>query len=390
MSWLMSDEPFFPKWSFVDQFRVRSAYGASGVQPGATSALVTFTATTLNVPGQLGTISGTDTPALRANSLGNNDLKPETSAEFEGGVDAHLFNNKLNLELTYFSKQTQDALISQPIAPSAGPSSTTVLRNLGSIKNAGVEAVVSSTLIDRRAFSWDVTLSGSHISNKIVSLGYDANGNPNKTVGTGANRDSVSVSVNGWFYRPYTYTDDNGDGLLTAAEVHVAADFAYWGYSLPRDIFSIQNGFDLLNRKLRVNALFDYKGGFSLLNNTANIQCAQSNSCPGASRLDATLAQQAANIANRNSNPSSAAGFLENGQYWRFRELSGTLILPSRVAAGLRARDVSLTVAGRNLALWTNYGGPDPESNWGTGDIQQTYSTSGQRRYITARLTLHY
>jgi TonB-linked SusC/RagA family outer membrane protein len=390
MSWLMSDEPFFPKWSFINQFRVRSAYGASGVQPGATAALVTFTAATLNVPGQLGTTSGTDTPALRANSLGNRDLKPETSAEFEGGIDSHMLNNKLNLELTYFSKQTRDALISQPIAPSAGPSSTTVLRNLGSIKNSGVEAVLSATLVDRREFSWDMTLSGSHLSNKIVSLGYDANGLPNKTVGTGANRDSVSVSVNGWFYRPYTFNDDNGDGLLTAAEVHVAADFAYWGYSLPRDIFSFQNGFDLLNRKLRINALFDYKGGFSLLNNTANIQSAQSNSSPGASKLDATLAEQAANIANRNSNPSSAAGFLESGQYWRFRELSGTLILPSRLAAGVRARDVSLTVAGRNLKLWSTYGGPDPESNWGTGDIQQTYSTSGQRRYVTARITLHY
>jgi hypothetical protein len=70
--------------------------------------------------------------------------------------------------------------------------------------------------------------------------------------------------------------------------------------------------------------------------------------------------------------------------------LSGTLILPSRLAAGLRARDVSLTVAGRNLALWSTYGGPDPEANYGTGDIQTTYSTSGQRRYITARVTLHY
>src|SRR4029079_13989727 len=138
----------------------------------------------------------------------------------------------------------------------------------GSIKNAGVEAVVSATLVDRRALGWDMTLSGSHLSNKIVSLGYDANGLPNKTVGTGANRDSVSVSVNGWFYRPYTFNDDNGaglltasevtfnddngDGLLTASEVHVAADFAYWGYSVPRDIVSIQNGFDLLNRKLRI------------------------------------------------------------------------------------------------------------------------------------------
>jgi TonB-linked SusC/RagA family outer membrane protein len=391
MSWVVSDESFFPHWQSINQFRIRTAYGASGVQPGSTQSLVTYTATSVSVPtANLGGVSGTDTPALRASSLGNPNLKPETSAEFEGGVDVRMFSNRSNLELTYFSKQTRDALISQPIAPSAGPSSITVLRNLGSIKNAGIEAVLNTTILDRRMLGWDITLSGSHITNKVVSLGFDANGVPNKTVGTGSTRDSVSTSVNGWFYRPYTFNDDNGDGLLVPSEVHVAANFAYYGYSLPRDILSIQNGFDLFNRKLRINALFDYKGGYSLLNNTANIQCAQSNSCPGASRLDATLAQQAANIANRNSNPSSAVGFLESGQYWRFRELSGTLALPARVAAGLRARDVALTVAGRNLHLWTKYTGPDPESNWGTGDVQQTYATSGQRRYVTARVTLHY
>jgi TonB-linked SusC/RagA family outer membrane protein len=390
LSWLLSDESFFPSWSFVNQFRIRSAYGASGVQPGSTSALITYNATTLNVSGNPGTITGSDTPGLRASSLGNKDLKPETSAEFEGGIDTRLFSNKINVELTYFSKQTHDALISQPIAPSAAPSATTVLRNLGSIKNAGVEAVLSATILDRRALGWDVTLSGSHLSNKVVTLGNDANGLPNKTVGTGATRDSVGLPVNGWFYRAYTFNDDNGDGYLTAAEVHVASDFSYWGYSLPRDIVSVQNGFDLLNKKLRINTLFDYKGGFSLLDQTSSIQCAQSNSCPGASKLDATLAQQAANIANRNSNPSSALGFLENGQYWRFRELSATVQLPSQFASRVRARDIALTLAGRNLALWTKYSGPDPESNWGTGDVQQTYSTSGQRRYITARLTLHY
>jgi hypothetical protein len=200
----------------------------------------------------------------------------------------------------------------------------------------------------------------------------------------------VGVSVRGWYYRPYTYKDENGDGLLTASEVHVATEFAYWGYSLPRDIVSVQNGVELFNKMLRINALFDYKGGYSLLNQTASIQCAQSNSCPGASKLDATLAEQAANIANRNSNPSSAVGFLESGQYWRFRELAGTLVLPSRLTSRLRARDMAITVAGRNLALWSKYTGPDPEANWGTGDVQQTYATSGQRRYITARVTFHY
>ena len=47
LSWIMSDEAFFPKWSFVNPFRLRSAYGQSGVQPGSTDALRTFSATTV-------------------------------------------------------------------------------------------------------------------------------------------------------------------------------------------------------------------------------------------------------------------------------------------------------------------------------------------------------
>ena len=51
-----------------------------------------------------------------------------------------------------------------------------MLKNLGSVKNAGIEATIQTTLIDTRRLSWDVTLSGSHGSNKLVSLGRDATG----------------------------------------------------------------------------------------------------------------------------------------------------------------------------------------------------------------------
>jgi hypothetical protein len=196
--------------------------------------------------------------------------------------------------------------------------------------------------------------------------------------------------VRGWHFRPYTFNDANGDGLLLPSEVQVSPTFSYYGYSQPRDILSIQSGFDLLQRRLRINAMFDYKGGYKLLNQTANIQCAQSNSCPGASKPDATLAEQAANIATRNSNPSTALGFLQDGAYWRFRELSGTWTLPRRLISAARAADASLTLAARNLALWTDYTGPDPEANYSQTDVQNTYSTSGQRTYFTLRVNLHY
>jgi hypothetical protein len=390
LSWQVSDEPFFPQTSFLNQLRLRMAYGASGVQPGSTAALVTFSATSLNLPTTLSATSGTDTPGLRANSLGNADLKPETSAEFEGGFDLRLLKNRANLELTYYSKQTHDALVSQPIAPSAAPSNTTVLRNLGSVKNAGVEATLTTTLLDRRNFGWDMSVSASHLANKVVSLGYDASGNPNKTVGTGASRDSVSTSVNGVFYRPYTYHDDNGDGYLSVNEVHVDSIFQYWGYNIPRDIASVQSAVELFARKLRINLQFDYKGGGLLLDQTSNIQCAQSNSCPGASNVNASLVEQARNIATRNANPTTAVGFVYPNQFWRFREASATWTLPTRFTALARAQNAQLTFASRNLHLWTKYKGPDPEGTYTDADTPSSYSTSGQRTYFTFHLTLRY
>src|SRR6185503_5952101 len=116
---------FFPQINFLNQFRVRAAYGASGVQPRSTDAFVTYTAPTVSV-------NGADTPGLRASSLGNPDLKPERTTEFEGGFDVRVFNNRANIELTYYSKKTRDALFNVPVPPSSAASANSVLRNFAS------------------------------------------------------------------------------------------------------------------------------------------------------------------------------------------------------------------------------------------------------------------
>src|SRR6185436_3976456 len=118
----------------------------------------------------------------------------------------------------------------QNIAPSAGPASTTVLRNLGSVKNAGVEGTIHATLFDTRRFGWDVMLAGSHTSNKLVSLGLDAAGLPNRTIGTGSLRDSVGLPINAYTYRAFKYTDANNDHFITPNEITVDANFSFTGY----------------------------------------------------------------------------------------------------------------------------------------------------------------
>jgi TonB-linked SusC/RagA family outer membrane protein len=400
LSWILSDEPFFPKLGWLDQFRLRSAYGASGVQPGATAALVTFASTAVNQPVIAVSATGADTPGLRASALGNPNLKPELSAEFEGGFEARVLNNRVNLELTYYSKQTRDALISQNIAPSAGPASTTVLRNLGSVKNAGIEATIHATLVDSRRFGWDVMLAGSHGSNKLVSLGLDAAGLPNKTIGTGSLRDSVGLPINAYTYRAFKYNDANKDGYITTSEVTVDPNFSFTGYSQPRDVASISNGFDLFSRKVRVNALFDYKGGGLLVNTNLAFQCANTpRSCEDVSALNSPLDRQARAIAMNGPFPAgqftTAVGYTETLQYWRFREVSATVTLPQQAASWVRAERAAITFAGRNLHTWTSFRGIDVEENGipifaFSNDVQNTTFSMGPRRYFTVKATLNY
>ena len=160
VSWLMSDESFFPKFSWLDQFRARTAYGTSGNQPGLTSAFKTYAPVTSS-------ISGTDTQGLIGLQSGNPDIKPERTAEFEAGFDARV-KSRVSLELTYFKKKTTDAIVLAPIAASSGSPSLFNVVNAGSLQNTGLEAVITTQLADRKAFAWDVTVTASHGSNKVL------------------------------------------------------------------------------------------------------------------------------------------------------------------------------------------------------------------------------
>jgi len=85
------------------------------------------------------------------------------------------------------------------------------------------------------------------------------------------------------------------------------------------------------------------------------------------------LETQAAIVALRNYN--TAAGFVENADFTKLREVSVTVGLPQRFAAKVRTKELSLTLAGRNLKTWTKYTGLDPELN-----------SSGQTNFTTAEL----
>ena len=384
LSWVMSDESFFPTRDWFNYFRPRISFGASGVQPGPNDAARTY-ATVLT------SIAGGDIGGLRSNLLGNNKLKPERSTEIETGFDARFFNSRVNLEMTYYNKMSKDALIDQTLAPSGGTSNNTIKANLGSVKNYGFEALVNAQVLTRSLVAWDVTFSGAHNTNKLVTLGKDPTGKDiPPIIGTTISQ-KAGYPLNSYWTRPYKWSDANNDGIITPSEVAIGDTAVFQGYSQPRLEISITNGLDLFNRRVRITALVDHKSGFRVLNSEQQFLCQQSVSCKDISSENVPLWRQARAVANRFTPVQTSNGFIEENSFTRIRELSAAYNVPESFAKKyMRARGASLNFGVRNIAVFTDWTGVDPEQNYGQGDTQQTLLTAGPPRFYTMRLSLSY
>jgi hypothetical protein len=307
------------------------------------------------------------------------------------------YHNRLNLEATYFSKQTRDALIQVPLAPSTTSPTLNPFRNIGSTKNAGIEGQLTAQVVNLKRFGWDLTLTGSHLANKVVDLGIDPLTNKPRVIGTGQTRQVVGKPISGQWFHPYTWADDNNDHVIQVGEVHVDSSFQYFGYSFPRDLFAVSSGFSFLNNMVRVSAQFDYKGGYGLFDTSNEFNCNQAPfACRENQDASTPLWMQARNVAQNYGSVigtqtfKSQQGYLVNGEYWKFRELAVVLTAPKSVASRLRASDASLQLAARNLHWWGPYTGVDPESNQNTGDVQFDFLQASPPTYFTMRLNLHY
>jgi TonB-linked SusC/RagA family outer membrane protein len=384
-SYIVSDEAFFPKVPGLSQLRLRATYGAAGTQPGPNDATRYYASTTANV-------DRADLPAVVISGVGNANLKPERASEFEGGFDAKLLDSRVNLEVTYYSKLTKDALISRVLPPSAGVA-TSRFENLGSVKNAGLEGLINAQIVNSRAFGWDATFAASSNDNKLVDLGSVP-----PIIGTLISQ-KAGYPLNGYWQRPIkSYADLNGDGIISYVpgcaaakncEVVVGDTAEFRGTSIPKYEMTLNNGFDLFNRAVRITTLFDYKGGFLGDNDTDRIRCQSRLNCREESDKSAPLFLQARAVALRDDPSRTQDGFIEDGSFVRFRELSVTYAAPTNIATRVfRADAASLSFAARNLHVWTKYTGVDPEASYGSGNVQNDFQTAAPPTYFTLRLNL--
>ena len=376
LSWVISEEGFFPKSRFLNQLRLRTAFGQSGTSPGANDALPFYAATSAN-------INDLATPALIFSAVGNPNLKPERATEIEGGVDIDMLDNRVSIALTGYNKKTRDALISRTLPPSAGVSASR-FENLGSVRNSGFEASIRGQLLQTSRVGFDATLNYSKNNNKLLDLG----GVP--PIGAELRQVEGYPLFGVWAREILSFTDINGDGIIAANEVVVSDSIRYLGKSSPPVELTFSPGLDLFDHLVRVTASINHKSGFLLKNSSERIRCQTNNNCRGANDINAPLAEQARTIALREHPSRTQAGFWDKGDFTKLREVAITFNAP-RSWSGRRglfgAERLSLTLSGRNLKTWTKFSGVDPEEVAGAeGNVQDPFQASPPPTFYSMRL----
>ena len=184
----------------IDFLKVRASYGTSATYPGGYPI-----ASTLSLDTKDFKVDGVEVITNTTGSqLGNTGLKPELLAELEFGLEANLFDNRLSAEISYFNRNTTDLIITQPLDPSTGYTSTRT--NIGEISATGWEIDLNADWIRGDKFNWNTSVNYTtnqaivedlgQNTDQIVYAGFSTRGNAaipglplTSMIGTSVSRD---------------------------------------------------------------------------------------------------------------------------------------------------------------------------------------------------------
>ena len=399
LAWVISEEDFF-NVSWIDEMKLRTAWGRAGNAPSPFSADRTYSAGRAVIGDQA-------VNRISPSAYGNPNLKAETGDEIELGFESSILGGKVGLDFTFYNKTTRDALISVSDPPSSGWTGSHLI-NVGEINNKGIELAITSTPVRRQNVVWDVIASISTNSNKLVSFGKDAQGNPTLTESRFGDFLSVQRHREGYPLGGYwsidVKRDEQGRPILGSDGVALLEECESWepdqrqnckeefvGSPFPTRLIGLTNTIRLFNN-LQLYVFLDYQGGHYQW-------CAI---CSVRTRTDL-------NSKERNdprldpSHPEYESwgkyelGLLRSQQTKRYimpadfvklREISLTYSIPSRYSQRVGLSYAALTLSGRNLWIATKYkGNADPEVAF-TGDASFTTSDYGaipmQRRWVAS------
>jgi iron complex outermembrane receptor protein len=357
-AWRINEESFMKGTDFIDDLKLRVGYGVSGNQDGIDPYR------SLQLYGAAGQYydNGKWYRAYQISQNANPNLKWEETAMFNVGIDYSFLNSRISGTIEYYDKQTNDLLYTYavPVPPYLH---STMLANVGSMSNKGIEFLVSGDIIRNNNLRWTSSINLAHNKNKITSLSNEEfvtsriltgsawirGGSDNTThiveegreVGTFYGWRSMGLDANGKYIM-----DDMVDGKPGLTN----DDRTYIGSAQPKLNYGFSNIITWKNWELN----FFLRGvyGNDLLN-FSKMSYATTQWLPGANVLKDALTN------GLTDNPKYCSYYIEKGSFLRMDNASiGYTFDVSRVKEIQKLR-VYLT--GQNLFTITNYTGLDPE-----------------------------
>jgi TonB-dependent starch-binding outer membrane protein SusC len=350
VAYRLSDEAFIPKSIFSD-LKLRVGYGVTGNQSiphNQYQQRQRYSDWGFNE-----TASGITGGGLNDVSFPNPNLKWESTAQLNIGLDFGIVGSKVTGNIEYYRKDTRNLLIQ---TTSAQPALTPfVWQNLdANVYNSGLELGLNITAVDKTNFGWDVQVNGAYNKNIVKNFGGLINTGQisgQGLTGAFAQRIANEQPLFAYFLREFGGYDDQGNTIYPSGDVQ-----KFIGKSpLPTFTGGLTNNFRYNNWSLS----FFFNGVFGnyIYNNTANAYFTKGsyNNGRNVTRDVVTLAEGPFNA------PDVSTRFLENGSFVRLQNVNLGYKFnmgPKSPLAGIR-----LYLTGQNLFVITKYTGQDPEVN---------------------------
>jgi TonB-linked SusC/RagA family outer membrane protein len=403
---LRSDNAFFfPSTSIAWQFsklpglksdlfsfgKLRASYAEVGVQPARYNTFPEFV--TPNYSDQLGGSLNAGLYGLGgfvpSTNLGNPSLKPERKREFEIGTDLRFFKDRLSLGATYYFNTTNDILLSFPIASSRGYNE--LYSNAASMQNRGVELELNYNIYKNS--DWNIDLKLIYFSNKNEVTDLVGLESIELVTGlSGVNNRAVVGQQHGILWGPRTLRDDAGNivfdenGFPTRDEVEgvigdpnpdwqgsAVGSISYKNLSLSVLLETFQGADIFAGTK---SVLVDYGRWGSTANEVTasqNLLTYGGDVIPAGTTFRGDIqnfgAGPVAVTQEWYNGPGAFFGsgnhelYVEDGSWTRIRELTLSYQLSADWLKKGGINNLEMSATGRNLFLWTEFEGNDPDTN---------------------------
>lgn len=357
-AWDISNEVFMKDVNWIDGLKLRAGYGVTGNQTG----LDPYKSLELYGPSGLYFDSGEWNTGYAINQNPNPDLRWESTATANVGVDYSFLKGRVNGTVEWYDKRTYDMLYNYQV-PTPPYVHDRMMANVGDMKNTGVEMLVNVDIIKQRDFSWTTSLNASYNKNVLTSLSNDIfetervyEGDPWIRGGSGVTSHVVEEGRPiGQFFMlectgisedgKYIFTDVNDDGIIDNS------DRKYVGSALPDVLFGWNNSFSY--KQFDLSIFFRGSLGNHVFNGP-RAAYANNTYLPGTNAINDPLIYKL-----KGQSSQICSYYIEDASFVRLDNMSigYTFKLPS---ASL-INNARIYLAAQNLFVLTKYKGLDPE-----------------------------